>query len=241
MSDQTVAPETAETPKVRRGGRPKGSKNKSVKMVGSGLSELANQGKVIEGEALDRFQYQANSADLDFWEGNEKITAMHVPEEIKKAYPDLDFHWSSQAKWDKMGKNWKGWQVFKDATLCPDGVRRGNDVFLTAMPKERAQRLRDATAFESTKKIIGLQEQMLESKIGDNLTEKELKELGASGEPGINIGDRPKTMTRFGNRVIAGGGYNRGMSRKEVHQRMADVRREAADRAKRRVYSFPKG
>ena len=188
-------------------------------------------------EKLEEFRYTASEEDLQYWEGNPEASPLNVPKAIRDKYPNMDFRWCSEAKWNKLGKNWQGWQRFTD-NQRPEGLKRGNDLFLAAMPKERAQRYRDHVALESIERLRAAQSKALQAQVGSTMNSKELEAMGASGAtPGLLIGQRPHTRTQFGNRTIVGGGFVRGMSKSEVRD---IVRKEIADRKKNRVYSFAK-
>jgi len=224
---------TEETPKKKRG-MPKGGwpKKTAVEVTKSELP------KHMDGEALEKFSYKATPGELDDWEANEDVSPMHVPKEIKEKYPELTFRYVSQYSVKTRGANYHGWQKFTDSGF-PDGVKRGNDMFLAAMPTERAERYRRKVSEESIQRIRSSQEKSLEFQIGKGLTSEEMEKMGvpAGSEAGILVGVRPKTKTKFGNRTISGGGYARGMSREEAREHF---RRESEDRKKNRVYSFGK-
>ena len=189
----------------------------------------------VSTEKLEEFRYTANEADLQYWEGNPEASPLNVPKAIRDKYPNMDFHWCSEKKWDKLGKNYQGWQKFTD-NKHPEGMKRGNDLFLAAMPKERAQRYRDHVAEQSIERLRSAQSKALQSQVGSVMNSKELEEMGAQGAtPGLLIGQRPRTRTQFGNKTITGGGFVRGMKRSEVAE---IVRKEIADRRKNRTYSF---
>jgi hypothetical protein len=144
---------------------------------------------------------------------------------------------------DKYGKNYHGWQKFEDKNH-PQGVTRGNDMFLTCMPKERAQRYRDRVSERSIENIRSQQAKSLDFEIGKSMSKEEmtslLKEKGIDAEnvqSGIIIGVRPKTKTSIGGKKFVGGGYMRGMGRHEIREHL---RKEIEDRKKNRVYSIPK-
>lgn len=262
MANETeVVNVVAEPPKKRRGCPPGGwpkkdkpsteamphvevTRNKLPKnMSPEGLERMANNvmrtTEINEaGERVDVFVYKGDPRELDDWEHDEEISPMHVPKEIKSKYPGMAFRYVSKQKWDKFGKNYHGWQTFTDADY-PEGVNRGNDLFLCAMPGERAQRYRDSVAERSNQAIRGSQEASLNLQIGQKLSSEEMERMGipAGSEAGIVVGTRPITKTQFGNRIITGGGGTRGMSREDAREH---VRKEIADRKKHRVYSFAK-
>lgn len=198
-------------------------------------SPMRVQGQVSP-ERLGDFQYQANDADMEYWEKNDIASPLHVPAAITKRYPHLDFHWCSEKKWEKTGKNWQGWQKFQDSEY-KDGLKRGNDLFLAAMPKEKAQRYRDHVALQSIERLRATQAKALTAQLGNTMDAKELEAMGAKGAtPGVTIGERPRTRTQFGNRMVVGGGFVRGMKKSEIRE---IARREIEDRRKNRVYSLP--
>lgn len=236
MANETeVVNVVAEPPKKRRGCPPGGWPKKDKPEVAVTRSKLP---VAMDGEALEKFSYDHTSEELEDFANNADVTPMHVPKEIKSKYPGMAFRYVSKQKWDKFGKNYHGWQVFKDNSY-PEGVNRGNDLFLCAMPEERAQRYRDSVAERSNQIIRNRQEASLNLQIGQKLSSEEMERMGipAGAEAGIVVGTRPITKTQFGNRIITGGGGTRGMSREDAREH---VRKEIADRKKNRVYSFGK-
>lgn len=233
MSETTVVNLTAEAPKKRRGCPKGGWPKKETAAVTREKLPVA-----MQGEALEKFAYKGTPGEMDDWEANEDVSPMHVPKEIRTAYPNLSFRYVSAYGVKTRGANYHGWQKFSDNQF-PEGVKRGNDMYLAAMPKERAQRYRDKVAEDSVQRIRSRQEKSLEFQIGQGLSKEEMEKMGipAGSEAGLLIGVRPKTKTRFGNRTVIGGGGQRGMSRAEAHEH---IRREVEDRKKKRVYSFAK-
>ncbi len=239
MSETNVVVPTAEVLKKRRG-MPKGGWPKKLEVTKSALP------KAMSGEALEKFAYKATEGEMDEWEADETRSAMHTPREIKNRYPDLCFRYVSGYSVRTRGSNYHGWQKFSDSEN-PEGIKRGNDMFLAAMPKERAQRYRDKVAEDSVARIRSQQEKSIQFLASEGAMSQEEVDavarannrsdlVGSRG--GLIVGVRPTTKTRFGNRTVTGGGGQRGMSRAEAHEH---IRREIADRKKHRVYSFAKG
>lgn len=239
MSETNVVMPTEEAPKKRRG-MPKGGWPKKAE-VGREKLPVA-----MQGEALEKFAYKGTPGEMDDWEANEDVSPMHVPKEIREAYPNLSFRYVSQYSVRTRGANYRGWQKFSDNQF-PDGVKRGNDMFLAAMPKERAERYRQKVSEDSIDRIRSQQEKSIQFLSSEGaMSQEEVDSVARAnnradlvGAPGgLVVGVRPTTKTRFGNRTIIGGGGQRGMSRAEVHDH---IRREAEDRKKKRAYSFAKG
>lgn len=195
------------------------------------------QGK-LPAEKLKDFLYNANDADMEYWEANSDASPLDVPPSIRNKYPHLTFHWSSDERWKKKGKNYQGWQEFRDSQW-PDGLRRGNDTFLTAKPNEKAQRYRDHVSEMSNERIRSTQVRASNVQIGSTMSDEELKQLGApeGSTHGMSVGNRGRTKVQFGNRVIIGGGGTRGMNRSEQREM---AREEIKRRKANRVYSFAK-
>lgn len=238
MSETNVAVPTEEAPKKRRG-MPKGGWPKKVEVTKSELPEG------MAGEALEKFAYKASPDEMDVFEADETRSAMHVPKEIQNAYPSLTFRYVSAYSVKTRGTNYRGWQKFSDKEH-PEGVTRGNDMFLAAMPKERAERYRRKVSEDSIDRIRRQQENSIQFMASEGAMSQEEVDavarannrgdlVGARG--GLIVGVRPTTKTRFGKRTITGGGGQRGMSRAEAREH---VRREMEDRKKKRVYSFAK-
>jgi len=121
---------------------------------------------------------------------------------------------------DRLGMDYKGWQKFVDPTLgYPEGLKRGNDTMLFAMPEERAQRYNDKVAAESTQRVKELQEHQIE--LNERAAKAGLQpyEPKGSGTGGIAVGERAR-------------GQSRGLSREEVVER---ITKQQEDRARGRV------
>ena len=242
MSETNVVVPTQEVPKKRRG-MPKGGwpkkDNPTVEVTRNKLP------MAMDGEALRKFAYKGTPGEMEEWEGDETRSAMHTPKEIRDAYPELTFRYVSDYSIRTRGKNYRGWQKFSDNNY-PEGVKRGNDMFLAAMPKERAQRYRDKVAEDSVQRIRSQQEKSIQFLASEGAMSQEEVDavarannrsdlVGSRG--GLIVGVRPTTKTRFGKRTVTGGVGQSGMSRAEAHDH---IRREIAERKKNRVYSFGK-
>ena len=98
-------------------GRPKGSKNKpkpangeaeidSV-IVGTPTATVAEVVGDPLDKKLDHFQYATDEHSGDIWEHGEGINPLDLPKAVRERYPHLRFHWCSESKWDKKGKDRK--------------------------------------------------------------------------------------------------------------------------------------
>ncbi|KKK80311.1 hypothetical protein LCGC14_2824770 [marine sediment metagenome] len=181
---------------------------------------VAGAGADPHDKKLDHFQYTKDPNQLDYWEFGEDVNTMSVPKNIRDKYPGMRFHWRSMARIDRLGMDYKGWQKFVDPTLgYAEGLKRGNDTMLFAMPEERAQRYNDKVAEDSTQRVRELQEHQME--MNDRATAAGLQPYEAKGEGtgGIAIGERAK-------------GQSRGISREEVVER---ITKQQEARARGRV------
>ncbi|MGH9969977.1 MAG: hypothetical protein ACREBG_19585, partial [Pyrinomonadaceae bacterium] len=240
-------------------GRPKGSKNKpkafavdstpvdSTNMVSNiksgtatvvtNSAEPGTAGTYVTSDPFDQklahFQYATDEHSGDVWEHGEGINPLDLPKAIREGYPHLRFRWCSEPKWDKKGKNYDGWQRFTDPKLCPDGERRGRDLFLAAMPEERARKRDRFVQQRSTDMIKSVQERNLDTIA--QIQHGESQGIAPLDTPvhGVQIGRRPETRIPFGGKVRKGGGYNRGLSMEEVQE---VVRKNRESEAKRRKY-----
>lgn len=192
----------------------------------------------VSADRLEEFVYKANDADLEYWEGNESASPLHVPNKLKEKYPGMDWRWVSKRTLDNRGAGYNGWQIFHDQQN-PEGIKRGNDTFLAAMPKERAQRYRDYVSERSMERIRAVQEKAVATQIGTSMTDEELKQMGApeGAHHGLSVGQRPRTKGTFGGRTIMGGGGSRGLTRADMRQMAQE---EISRRKANRVYSFAK-
>jgi len=171
---------------------------------------------------LDYFEYTKDPNALDDWEYQEGVNPLTLPRDIRESYPNLRFRWVSEYNLRTKGENYHGWQLFKDGKR-PEGVRRGNDLRLAAMPEERAQRYNDEMAYRSTANVKGLQERQIR-----NVVEAEkipgVSALRVEGEVGgVSIGPGRS-------------GQQRGYSREEVREMIIKAREERAKG--RKSYSF---
>jgi hypothetical protein len=170
---------------------------------------------------LEHFQYTKDPNQLDYWEFGEDVNTMSVPKNIRDKYPEMRFHWRSLARVDRLGMGYKGWQKFTDPSLgYGEGLKRGNDIMLFAMPEERAQRYNDKVAEDSTQRVKELQEHQIE--MNDRAAAAGLQPYEAKGKgtSGIAIGERPA----LGKRPA---GQHRGLSREEVVERITHQQEQA--------------
>ena len=223
-------------------GRPRGSKNKP-KVAEVALPEVAPEqvvetastteekprrprikmGRTDLEQKLDHFQYTNEEEALKMWEYGKDTNPLKLPAEIKKSYPHMRFRWVSRRMWDKYGKNHNGWQQFKDKTH-QDGVTRGNDLFLCAIPEDVARKREDFFREQSSEKIKDIQRKAIST-----IEEIEASGGEAIGSPeqlakGIVIGRRPK----FGK----GGDYQRGLQAAMVEEVIAKNREKMAKNRK---------
>lgn len=175
---------------------------------------------------LDRFRYTKDEKDLDYWEFSEGANPLTVPKDVKKKYPELRFHFRSKARIDRLGMDYMGWQKFSDKSLgYAEGLNRGSDLILFAMPEERAQRYNDKCAADSTQRVIELQEQQMELNSRAAAAGLQPYEAKGEGTSGIAVGERPA----MGKRPA---GQHRGLSREEVVER---ITKQQEARARGRV------
>lgn len=174
---------------------------------------------------LDHFSTTTDARQLDWWEADQSLSPLHVPKEITDKYPDRRFHWSSENKWKRNGKNYHGWQTFTNAEY-PDGLKRGNESFLTWMPEERAARYNKYVARESGNRVRGQQDNQTE-KVGRSTEEMKI-------EGGLTIGARPMTgMLVNGKFIPSGARGHRGYSPDQIKEAVAKAQES---RAKNRKY-----
>lgn len=179
----------------------------------------------------DHFLYSLDPESVATWEHDETTNPLTVPPEITKKYPNLAFHWISTLKLETKGRGYHGWELFKDAKLdYGEGIKRGNDLHLGAMPKELAESYRRRMGERSTEAVIGIQERStskMESAIG-NLPRESGAEIIGYGD---KIGDRKTAGIVVGSNQARG--FNRGISRQEAHARIAA---EISERKKAKRY-----
>lgn len=239
MAEYNTAPvATVETAPVakRKPGRPR--KNPTITEVVKAQAEVpaaATPVKVKDplDKKLDYFQYNRDPNAAEPWESENPMDTPQI-RKIKAEYPNLRFHFVSQRNLELKGKDYHGWQLFSD-TKRPNGLKVGNDLFLAAMPEEMAQQYNEHTAYRSTERVRGLQENQMET-IAQIEAQKGAMGISEVSGTGITVGSVPKFTRQIAGRPIAGGGYSRGYTREEVHE-MAIKQREA--RAKARSYSIP--
>lgn len=195
--------ENNSTPKKR--GRPKKAVSEAT------TSSPATVLKDPLDNKLDHFQYHASDRDLDIWEHTD-ISPVHVPKDIKEKYPGLRFRYVSKQRWDKYGKEYHGWQRFTDPALAPDGVNRGNDTFLAAMPEERALAYNRYVSQKSREAVQGIQDTQIE-----NAARMERAGIEPLGTGLVVETNQPRT------------GYNR-------QQLLERIRKNREEHAKKKVY-----
>ncbi len=185
-------------------------------VLADGDTDTSNENYAVAGagadphdKKLDHFQYTKDPNQLDYWEFGEDVNTMSVPKNIRDKYPGMRFHWRSMARIDRLGMDYKGWQKFVDPTLgYAEGLKRGNDTMLFAMPEERAQKYNDKVAAESTRRVIELQENQLDiAERASHLGGGSPYDPKGGGTSGIAIGERKR-------------GQSRGISREEVVERI---------------------
>jgi hypothetical protein len=216
--DTTVIVESAE-PKVV---------DEPATVVSSGTEPEAPKRYAVAGagadphdKKLEHFRYTKDPNQLDYWEFGEDVNTMSVPKNIRDKYPEMRFHWRSLARVDRLGMDYKGWQKFTDSSLgYGEGLKRGNDTMLFAMPEGRAQKYNDKVAAESTQRVRELQEHQI--KMNDRAAAAGLQPYEAKGKgtSGIAIGERPA----LGKRPA---GQHRGLSREEVVERITRQQEQA--------------
>jgi hypothetical protein len=214
------------------GPRPKRQKKADAPVVGKFKDELDRK--------LDYFQYTLDPKEAALWEHDESLSPLYVPADVKRRYPHLAWRWVSRYKLDNKGDGYNGWQLFKGDVKYPEGIRRGNDMFLAAMPKKMAESYRRRVAERSSSNVRDVQYGQI-AKMEQAARQLQAQGIEAEviapgcdtanpGTPGFIVGQRP----RFGK----GGGYTRGASREEMREHL---QREAEARSKRRVYIFMGG
>ena len=220
--------ETSTTP-VRRGGRPKGSKNKATlrREATAPATPITTGFKDEFDRKLDHFHYDATEDEIHDWKEEKPLNSRAV-RSIKKKYPGMRCRFVSSYSLDKRGKGYRGWQLFSDKDH-PNGVKVGNDLFLAMMPEELAKSYNDEMAYRSTRDLVKHTEQMQEMAIGSGLSGDEMEKIGApkGSQPGMSVGDKPRTKVVLGGKTIYGGGYNRtkrSMNREEFVKRMEKER-----------------
>lgn len=202
MSETQVMTETPiEVPAKKKRGRPFKNKTAVAAVTGDPLDRK-----------LDHFQYTKDERELEWWEGNQKESPLHVPEAIRKANPGMRFHWVSKGRITRLGKGYHGWQVYSDRKN-PDGVNRGNDLILAAMPEERAAAYNKYVSRKSTEAVRGAQARQFEHM--DTCIDMG-RDAVPEADGGTAIGVRPK--------VGKGGGYARGYDPEQVKEIIAKNR-----------------
>jgi len=166
---------------------------------------------------LDHFATTRDEGQLDWWEADQTVSPLDTST-FKTQHPDRRFHWSSEKKWDKNGKNYHGWQVYTDAEH-PNGIKRGTD-FLTWMPEERARRYNQYVARESSQRVRGAQEKSID-KAGRGNEDMRI-------EGGLSIGPRPMSGMLVNGKFIPSGKGQRGYSPDEIKEAVAKSRESAS-------------
>lgn len=202
-----------------------------------------NVKKDAEDAKLDYFQYSLDPKAAMMWEHDETVSPLHVPKEIKDRYPGLEWRFISNRTLDVKGKGYNGWEIFSDPAY-PQGLKRGPDLRLAAMPKEYAERYRNKVSERSTEQVRNLQYGQI-SKM-----EQAVHDLNASGveaqmlSEGETVTGQDGRTRKFGGAGISigrrpvvgrGGNYQRGLSRSEVHEIRAKAIEESR---KQKSYVF---
>lgn len=215
-------------------GRPKGSKNKPREVVPETSTTVEEQPQVLARETktplerkLDHFSYETSEDAAQLWEHGKDINPLKLPDGLKKEYPNLRFRWCAYDMWRKRGKNYQGWQEFKDSKH-PDGLKRGNDLFLCAIPEDLARKREKYFQDQSTEAVKDAQRRAI-ANIERIETEKDAyggQPFGKPGEvaAGIAIGARPL-------------GGNRGFQKEAIEEIIIKNRERMA---KNRTYFIPK-
>ncbi|MDP2734713.1 MAG: hypothetical protein Q8P12_00740, partial [bacterium] len=105
---------------------------------------------------LDHFQYSLDPQAAMMWEHDETVSPLHVPKELKDRDPNLAWRFVSNRTLDIKGKGYNGWELFHDPAY-PEGLKRGPDLRLAAMPKEYAESYRKKVQNRSTEQVRNLQ------------------------------------------------------------------------------------
>lgn len=181
---------------------------------------------------LDHFQYTLDPEEAAVWEHDETISPLHVPKHIRDKYPQFDWHYVSEYKIRTRGLGYNGWQLFKDSTY-PEGIKRGNDLFLAAMPKKMAESYRRRVSERSTEAVRNVQYRGI-ARMEQALGELHDPDAGIL-QPGETVAGREvhgagRVVRRA--RVGIGGNYP---TREEIHERIA---KGIEERNKKKVYSF---
>lgn len=113
---------------------------------------------------LDFFQYAGDATSFE-WE-RENIYNL---DSLRKKYPELEFRIRAidpGSKELRKGNDYMGWQIFKDKDN-PNGIRKGGDGLVAAMPKERARAYNKYTQNKSTELIKDTQRAKAERGYGE--------------------------------------------------------------------------
>lgn len=180
---------------------------------------------------LDHFQYSMDPREVAVWEQDETISPLSVPSDIQKKYPQFAWRYVSQLKLNTRGRGYHGWELFSDSKLgYPDGVKRGNDLFLAAMPKELAESYRRTVSERSTEAVKDIQLRgmaRMESALAGMPGEYQAEIIAEGGK----VGGRTTLGITVGRNEARG--FQRGLSREEVHNQIA---KSIAERKKNKVY-----
>ena len=111
------------------------------------IKAKAKNGKSVVGEGdmrsemdqtLDHFKYTLDPNEVAMWRQNETLSPMHVPQALKKNYPELAWRWVSNRTLSEKGQGYNGFELFRDKDHV-NGIKRGPDMQLAVMPKELAE------------------------------------------------------------------------------------------------------
>lgn len=174
---------------------------------------------------LNHFLTTKDDRDLEWWEHDQTVSPLDTSK-FRAKHPDRRFRWTSEKRWDRLGKNYHGWQVYTDGEH-PDGIKRGSD-FLTWMPEEKAARYNKYVSETSSSRVRNQQQ---------SETEKRSRVAGLDGfsevEGGLKIGSRPMTGMLVNGKFVPAGRGKRGYSLDELKE--AHVKQQE-QRAKGRKY-----
>lgn len=229
----------AMTPEARAAAMAKGharrAENKAARLAGLPAKSKPIKVKDNLDVKLDHFQYTLNPEEQAIWENDTQVSPLTVPREIKKDvnYAGLEWRWVSNRTLEVRGKNYNGWELFRDKNH-PEGVKRGNDLQLAAMPRSLAESYRRSVSERSTEMVRNMQS------ITIGKMEQAVRDLNDPGSGLINAGEmvggrRVDGGIQVGRRAQfgRGGNYQRGMPREEVHERIA---KSIEERRKNKVF-----
>ena len=220
MSDSIIKPncsnEGCTRPAFTKSGLCRGCNLKAGRARSKDAKPVTSNLKDAYDRKLDHFQYTKDENELQIWESDQTLSPLNVPADLKKKYPDIRWRWVSNKKLDRVGSGYQGWQLFKDSKH-PEGVKRGGDLRLAAMPEDMARKYNAHTMSESNRRMQGLSELDLER--GASALRQQGHEVEYTGH-GISLDKNARRPVR-------------GLHPEEVKERAAKAREE---RAKGRVF-----